>query len=133
MNSTAKQQFESMVRLAQWIDKHTCERGVWLLLLFVLNLLLIVDGAFKDTGELALAMNESILLEPFFYAALAALLSAPLLANPLLSVVCWLLSQFCPAKRAGLFLAKYQYSVTEPLPALPVHQAHGSRAPPFAI
>lgn len=133
MNSTAAHQFEPLASLAQFIERHTSHRGVLLLLLFTVNLFLIVDGAFKDTAELALAMNESVLLEPVCFALLAMLFAIPLFANPLLNVVCWLLSQIFPAKRAGLFLAKYHYSLDELLPALPVHQAHGSRAPPFAI
>ena len=133
MNLTAIQQFEPFASVARFIDRHTSHRGAVLLLLFTLNLFLIVDGAFKDTAELTLAMNETVLLEPVSFALLAMLFAIPLFANPLLNAVCWLLSQIFPAKRAGLFLAKYHYSLDELLPALPVHQSHGSRAPPFAI
>lgn len=113
--------------------KHTGQRCGLCILLLIINLALVAGGAFKDAAELTIAFNENLLIDPIIAVVLGALITAPLLANPLLSAICWLVSQFCPTRRAGVILRKFTYLLTESARAPRVYHAHGSRAPPYAI
>ena len=99
------------------------------LALLLINSAMLINGTLEDAHGLRSLLSEGALYEAPLLNVLS-FLAYPVVSCQLLIGLCWLVSHFFPARRAGVILRKAAFAARETIKSLVVHSAHGCRAPP---